>query len=112
VLEGGGGVALGRLSVAMVEGGSAEADVASGDERTSSPHQDSRLLATGGPEPHDWERGHTTYLHAVHHAPIPCEGPDSAMADVSSFPLATSLGCREERDVPCFDLNVVIFQMR
>jgi hypothetical protein len=45
-------VALGRLPAAKMGGGSAEAEEATGDE-TNPSHQDSRPLATGGPEPHD-----------------------------------------------------------
>jgi hypothetical protein len=45
-------VALGRLPAAKMGGRSAEADVAAGGE-TNPSHQNSRPLATGGPEPHD-----------------------------------------------------------
>jgi hypothetical protein len=45
------GVALGRLPAAKMGGGSAETDEAADGE--TNPSQDSRPLATGGPEPHD-----------------------------------------------------------
>jgi hypothetical protein len=91
----------------MAEGGAVVVDAATDGVWVGSPHRGSSCLLTkGGLEPHVWERGSTrraTYLplHTVHHVSNPREGPKSAMAEVSSFPLATSpRGWQAERDRP------------